>query len=216
MVTIITDKFLIGLSETLANNRQNVSSSYAFFRAAVLIPLVIKQGEIEVMFEVRSQHLGWQPGEICFPGGRIESTDATPVVAAIRETTEELGIVEEQIKIMGVLDEIVSPIGVMLYPAVGMLEMGELTLNRAEVAEVFTVPLQWLIQAEPKKAIMEMGTRPLKGFPFELIPDYPKEWKARTTYPVLFYQYERYNIWGLTAHVLAKFLTIMKSFLEKS
>lgn len=205
----MTDGFLQRLSDVIAAKKKNTASSYAFFRAAVLIPIVVRQGEPEILFEVRSRRLGWQPGDICFPGGKMDKADATPAAAAVRETIEELGVTDAQIKIIGEMDEIVSPIGVMLYPAVGVLDTTKLNLNQSEVSEVFTVPLKWLLAAKPREAVMEMGTRPLKDFPFELIANYPADWKGRTTYPVLFYEYGNYTIWGLTAHVLAKFLTMI-------
>ncbi|NEU34154.1 CoA pyrophosphatase, partial [bacterium LRH843] len=61
-----------------------------FLQFAVLVPLVQKQDELHVLFEVRAHHLRRQPGEICFPGGKIEPNDSTPQDAAVRETTEEL------------------------------------------------------------------------------------------------------------------------------
>ncbi|MGI6092419.1 MAG: CoA pyrophosphatase [Veillonellaceae bacterium] len=206
----MTDGFITALSYALSQNRKNDADSYAFFRAAVLIPLIVNKGELQILFEVRSKRLNWQPGEICFPGGKIDRMDCSPVDAAVRETVEELGVRKEQIKIIGSLDEIISPIGVRLYPAVGQLRADSLSLNKAEVAEVFTVPIKWLLDAKPKEAIMEMGTKPLKDFPFELLPEYPATWRARRTYPVLFYQYNNYVIWGITAYVLNKFVNMIK------
>ncbi|MDD4601493.1 putative Nudix hydrolase NudL [bioreactor metagenome] len=205
----MTDVCFKKLIAMLAQNKRNVPSSYAFFRAAVLIPLVVNQGNLEMLFEVRSKELSWQPGEICFPGGRIDANDSTPVAAAVRETVEELGVTQNKIRVIGNIDEIISPIGVMLYPTVGLLEDTNFNLNQAEVAEVFTVPLSWLMKNQPLEAVMEMGTKPLEDFPFALLPDYPDEWRARTTYPVLFYKYDDYLIWGLTAYVLNKFVNML-------
>lgn len=207
----MTDSFFTAISKVLVQNRKNVADSYAFFRAAVLIPIVVNKGELEILFEIRSKQLGWQPGEICFPGGKIDKADCSTVDAAVRETMEELGASRKQIRIIGTLDEIISPIGVRLYPAVGLLETDHLQLNKAEVAEIFTVPLKWLMDVRPQEAVMEMGTKPLKDFPFGLLPEYPAGWRARKTYPVLFYQYKDHVIWGLTAHVLNKFITILRT-----
>lgn len=198
------------ITAMLAKNKCNYPASYAFFRAAVLVPMIIKNGQLEILFEVRSAKLTWQPGEVCFPGGKIDKSDATPVDAAVRETMEELGIARDKIAVLGTMDEIISPIGVRLYPTVGYLEDTELYLNDAEVAEVFSVPLSWLLQVEPHTAKMEMGTRPLENFPFWLLPNYPDKWRKRSTYEVLFYQYQSYVIWGLTAYVLDRFIKMYR------
>ncbi|VBB08844.1 Hypothetical protein LUCI_4125 [Lucifera butyrica] len=186
---------------------------YDFAPSAVLLPLVIQGEEPAVLFEIRSEKLHRQPGEICFPGGRIEKTDARPVAAALRETCEELGVCRQQIAVLGPLDYVVSPIGVLLYPFVGYIDnVQTIRPNQDEVGAVFTVPLHWLVAAEPLVAHMQMATKPQDDFPFDLLPDdYPKDWKIRTTYPLLFYQYGKYTIWGLTAKVLHNFLSLYKT-----
>lgn len=176
--------------------------------SAVLVPLVIDKGELSVLFEVRAANLNWQPGDICFPGGRIEAEDAAPVAAAIRETSEELGLASEHITVLGTLDKIIANIGVVVYPFVGYLTGTEkFQPNVREVAEIFTVPLSFLLSTAPLTGQMNMATRPKGEFPFEFLPpDYPRDWKVRTAYRVNFYQYGRYVIWGLTAQVLRDFL----------
>lgn len=199
------------LSTALTMNLTKANSYNEYFDAAVLIPLTWENDQFSVLFEVRSPHLSWQPGEICFPGGRIESTDKNPVEAAVRETCEELGLPSDDIKVLGSLHEMLSPIGVRLYPAVGYIaDRKSMKANVDEVAEVFSVPLSFLLEYEPIVAHMERSTRPLADFPFELLPDYSKDWKKRKNYKVLFYQYEKYLIWGLTAQVLEHFLSVYK------
>lgn len=182
-----------------------------YFNAAVLVPLIWEKDQLSVLFEVRSPHLSWQPGEICFPGGRIEPLDSSLLSAAVRETTEELGLAIDQIQILGSLHEVVSPIGVRLYPFVGYLtDAGHINPSPGEVSEVFTVPLEFLLTAEPIIGHMERCTRPLDDFPFELLPGYSENWQRRKNYQVLFYKYNQYVIWGLTAQVLHNFLEIYK------
>ena len=156
--------------------------------------------------------MNWQPGEICLPGGRIESGDSSPQAAAVRETSEELGIALSKIDVIGPLDYIVSPIGVTLYPFVALIENDAVIKpNHSEVAEVFSVPLKFLLAAEPLTAQMEMATRPMANFPFDLLPlGYSAEWKRRKTYKVFFYSYESYIIWGLTAQVIRNFLNVFR------
>lgn len=66
----------------------------------MLIPLVEKDGELHLLFEVRAKHMESQPGEICFPGGHVEQGE-NPKDAALRETFEELGIPTEKIELIG-------------------------------------------------------------------------------------------------------------------
>lgn len=185
-------------------------------RSAVLVPLIQKPEGLSVLFEVRSADLSWQPGDICFPGGRIEERDVSPMTAAIRETSEELGIERQDITLLGTLDDVASNIGVMLYPFIGYISATELNPNAQEVAEIFTVPLRHLLEIEPLTAEMEMATRPRQAEPFAtLLPDYQRDWKVRTTYQVSFYQYQKYVIWGLTAKVLQDFLETYRNELSK-
>jgi coenzyme A diphosphatase NUDT7 len=200
------------ISNFLAVGADSREDYNEYFSAAVLVPLIWKDDEICVLFEVRSTQLSWQPGEICFPGGRIELEDSNPQATAIRETQEELALSDKEIQVLGPLEEIMSSIGVRLHPYVGILSPSHPIIpSKNEVAEVFTVPLNFLLQHEPIIAHMEMGTRPLENFPFSLVPGYSNEWRVRKTYPVLFYKYEKYVIWGLTAQVLQKFLEVCKS-----
>jgi coenzyme A diphosphatase NUDT7 len=196
------------LSAILAVDIENGGSYKEYFSAAVLVPIVCEKGQPSILFEVRSSHLSWQPGEVCFPGGHIEDGDKNSLFAAVRETKEELGLVSiEEIEVLGSIEEIISPIGVRLFPHVGYIPSAHLIApNHDEVEEVFTVPLDFLLKCEPIISHMEMGTRPLTDFPFTLVGGYSEQWKVRKTYKVLFYQYGKYVIWGLTAQVLQLFL----------
>lgn len=204
------------LSATLTANLVSRDRYTEYFNAAVLVPLIWDNDQFAVLFEVRSAHLAWQPGEICFPGGRIEMSDKTPMDAAVRETREELGLKTEQIQILGSLHEVVSPIGVRLYPFAGYIsDVQDITVSPGEVAEVFSVPLSFLLENEPIIGHMERCTRPLADFPFDLLPGYSEQWKSRKNYKVLFYKYEQYVIWGLTAQVLHNFLEVYKTSSKK-
>lgn len=205
--------FCSRLGTVLRNRTCDIENESDYSTSAVVVPLVRHHGRLGVLFEVRSAGLNWQPGDICFPGGRIELDDASPMEAAVRETCEELGLPSSAIEVLGPLSYMVSPIGVMLYPFAAYIKDYDLIRpNNGEVAEVFVVPLDYLINCEPLTAHMELATRPLPDFPLELLENsYAKDWKRRTTYPVLFYQYDGHVIWGLTARVLFGFLNICRS-----
>lgn len=202
------EDFCERLSAALAVDRESNDHYKEYFSAAVLVPLIWENSQPALLFEVRSTHMSWQPGEICFPGGRIEDGDANPLSAAVRESKEELGLSSvEEIQVLGSLEEVISPIGVRLFSYVGYIAGAQcITPNQDEVAKVFTVPLKYLLKVEPVIGHMEMGTRPLADFPFSLVAGYSEQWRSRKTYQVLFYQYEEHVIWGLTAQVLRLFL----------
>lgn len=185
--------------------------SDGFRRAAVLIPLVKSGDSTAVLFEVRSKELLAHAGEICFPGGRIEAADRDICQAALRETEEELNIAAESIRLIGAMDMVASPTGNILYPVVGVLEGLEGIRPNQEVAEYFTVPLPYLLKAQPKQGKLEMATRPLNRDSLDAFPaQYELDWKSRRMFPVFSYQYEGRLIWGLTAGVLHNFIALCR------
>ena len=160
-----------------------------------------------MLFEVRAAGLGWQPGDVCFPGGRYECGDDSFAKTAVRETCEELGITEDKIELCGELDYLVTHMGPIIHPFVGKLEHDvKLACNSDEVAEIFTVPLDFLLNFEPRVAHMELANRATEDFPFDLLPRHPREWHKRKGYNIYFYEYQGHVIWGLTARILHGFL----------
>lgn len=182
-----------------------------FFKYAVLLPLIQKDNEIHILFEVRSHQLRRQPGEVCFPGGRIDKQDKNDQVTAIRETREELGISKEQITDVFPLDYLVSPFGMIVYPHIGNISGSEsINPNPAEVEEVFTVPLSFFLETRPKIHYVNVKMEPEENFPFDLIvggQDY--NWRTEKI-DEYFYIYEDRVIWGLTAKILAHFVELLR------
>lgn len=205
---VMPDKqFLSALSDELHAREPRLDNECDFLRSAVLVPLLRKEDGLHVLFEVRAQNLSRQPGEICFPGGRIERDDLSPLAAALRESEEELAIPRESVRVLGPLPYLISPIGVMVYPFAGFLTNNDSICPNSEVAECFSVPLDFLLATKPIVGHMEVATQPLPDVPLDLLSDgYSREWRRRTTYPVWFYRYEKYVIWGLTGRVLYTFL----------
>ena len=104
----------------------------------MLIPIVKTEAGPAVLFEVRAKTLKRQPGEICFPGGKYECADNSFERTAIRETCEELGLQTQDIEICGELDSLVTHMGPIIHPFVGLLyNHQEITFNPDEVEEVF-------------------------------------------------------------------------------
>ncbi len=176
-------------------------------RFAVLIPLVQVNEEWHVLFEVRSLTMRKQPGDISFPGGRIDPTDATPADAAIRETHEELGVNPARIRILGQMSAFIPNSSYVVYPFVGIID-DHLThqINKEEVEKVFTVPVKWLLNHQPYKHLVPMQPMPLTDFPYDKIANGNQyQWRAREI-EEWFYDYEQYTIWGLTARILRHFI----------
>jgi len=117
-------------------------------RAAVLMPLVDRPSGLQVLLTQRASHLKHHPGQISFPGGRIEVADAGPWEAALREAREEIGLEADFITHAGYLQDHLVISGFRVTPAVGFVRPGfELRLDRTEVDDVFEVPLQFVLDA---------------------------------------------------------------------
>jgi 8-oxo-dGTP pyrophosphatase MutT (NUDIX family) len=111
--------------------------------AAVLVPLVERAEGLHVLLTQRTAHLRDHAGQVSFPGGRIESRDASPEAAALRETFEEIGLAGEYIEVVGFLDTYLTATGFSVVPVVGFVREGfSLALDRFEVQTVFEVPLE--------------------------------------------------------------------------
>lgn len=175
---------------------------------AVIVPIIHVNGQERLVFEVRSSTLSWQPGDICFPGGKIEKSDTTALEAAEREIVEELGIEREQIHILGPLDYVESPVGVTVWPFAAYIDTGHFTISKGEIDHIFTVPVEWFCTHTPQVYQVEIATKPASEFPKGLSISGQTQWKQRTTYNVLMYAYQNYKIWGITAHILDNFMTI--------
>jgi 8-oxo-dGTP pyrophosphatase MutT (NUDIX family) len=152
-------------------------------RAAVLVPVVARDEGTTVLLTQRTEHLSAHPGQIAFPGGKIEGTDATPLAAALRETREEIGITADAIDPLGYLDLYQTGTGFRIVPVVAMIEPGyDLEIDENEVAAVFEVPLAFLMSPTNH----QRHSRELFG-------------RTRHFYAM---PYEENFIWGATAGII--------------
>jgi 8-oxo-dGTP pyrophosphatase MutT (NUDIX family) len=150
--------------------------------AAVLVGIVDRP-EPAVLLTVRNADLESHAGQIAFPGGKIEASDASPVAAALREAQEEIGLERGLVDPIGYLDLYLTFSGFRILPTVARVDPGHrLTLNRSEVDEAFEVPLAFLMDARHHAL-------------------HSRDWKGviRRYYAMPFG--ERY-IWGVTAGIL--------------
>jgi len=140
--------------EDLVQEERNewVAGGKPLIPAAVLVPLVVHEDGLNVMLTKRTDHLNNHGGQISFPGGRVDDSDRDALHTALRETEEEVGLHSKDIKIIGELDEYIVGTGYLVNPIIGVIEPPfELTLHEGEVAEVFEVPLEFLITPENMK-----------------------------------------------------------------
>lgn len=125
-----------------------VEPTDGFCPAAVLVPLVLRETGLTVMLTRRTDHLQHHPGQISFPGGRVESTDISPEMTALRETEEEIGLDREKVELLGELPQYLTGTGFRISPVVGLVHPPfTLELDSFEVAEAFEVPLSFLLDS---------------------------------------------------------------------
>lgn len=114
--------------------------------AAVLIPLVMREAGVSVMLTQRTAHLYDHAGQVSFPGGRIETFDASPVAAALREAEEETGLPIDHVEVLGSMQNYLTATGFSITPVLSLVRPGfTLAPDSFEVAEVFEVPLSFLM-----------------------------------------------------------------------
>ncbi|MFR0769381.1 MAG: NUDIX hydrolase [Dysosmobacter sp.] len=137
---------------------------------AVLCPLVERPDGLHLLFEVRSAGVS-QSGETCFPGGQMEPGE-TPADCALRETEEELSIPRAEIRLLGQGDFICNQRGFLLRPLPGLVSPAGLAALRpapAEVAEVFTAPVEFFRTTPPEPYAYDLIPRVPESFPYEAV-----------------------------------------------
>jgi 8-oxo-dGTP pyrophosphatase MutT (NUDIX family) len=161
--------------------------------AAVLIPLVMRD-ELTLLLTVRGKNMSTHSGQIAFPGGRTDDSDADAVHTALREADEEIGLQGGHVEVLGTLPNYVTGSAFIVTPVVALVRPGFLLQpNPAEVADVFEVPLRFLMNpANHRRHVFDFeGTqREWLSMPYTSgAPEQPQE---------------RY-IWGATAAMLRNF-----------
>src|SRR5215831_15655708 len=154
-------------------------------RAAVLVPLFVRDGALRVLLTRRTDTVEHHRGQISFPGGVEEEDDDTPWATAVRETEEELGIAPGDVRLLGPLTPLVTVTDFFVEPFVGAIPYPHvLRPAAAEIAEVIDPPVAALL--DPK--VLER----------RLLP--------RREEPTLFYHHGTHVIWGATARMLKELL----------
>lgn len=171
---------------------------------AVLILLVQKADGLHFLFEKRAAKIK-QPGDICFPGGKMEPGESVEA-CALRETFEEIGL--ENIDILGRYGTQYELASIAMHAVVGIVpeeELKNLRLSEAEVAEVFTVPVRFFAENEPYIYEQDI-VQDTADFPYEML-GIRSDYKWRVGHKqIAIYRYEDKIIWGLTASFVRHFV----------
>jgi 8-oxo-dGTP pyrophosphatase MutT (NUDIX family) len=180
------------LKKLLAGRRKQYIEDPARIPSAVLIPLYQEQGQYHIVFIKRTDTVKTHKGQISFPGGGREKGDKTLRDTAIREACEEIGLRPEDIEILGEMDdEITTTSNYIVTPFVAVIPWPyKFTLEKAEVAEIISVPLSAL----QDKTSLKTDIETLDG---GIVVD---------SYN---YRYKGKIIWGATARILYKLLDII-------
>lgn len=178
---------------------------------AVLIPLAKLNGEWHILFEHRANGIS-QAGDAAFPGGRIEAGEGFEQ-AAVRETTEELGLSPDKINVVGEMDYIVMGKRIIgcYVGELAIESLDVLALDKYEVDHVFTIPLRELKTMIPDVHYVAHHQQVADDFPFNLIPGGKQYNFSRSEQgEILFYNIQGEHLWGMTAKLTARFVDILK------
>lgn len=169
------------------------STRIVYREAAVLVPLVCQNGTLSLLFTRRTDLVNDHKGQVAFPGGSVESDDASISETALRETFEEIGIPTSKINVLGFLRPFPTITGFMIAPVIGLVPWPyDMRLSAEEVSRVFTVPLDWLADPanrEERDMILMDG---------------------RNERVIFFSTYDGEKIWGVTARITLGFLKAIK------
>ncbi len=185
----------VGHSNELGPLPDGASDAPELREAAVLVPLFLKEGQLQVLLTLRSSRLTHHPGQIAFPGGGRDPGDADLSATAIRETEEEIGLARSQIELLGPLDRLDTVTGFRVSPFTAAIPYPHLLRPEpAEIARILSVPLASLLAP----GALRTETREFRGvqrsFSIYAVSDPP--------------------VWGATAHVLRGLMSLIGDLLE--
>jgi 8-oxo-dGTP pyrophosphatase MutT (NUDIX family) len=191
-MTVEPRQFAPSVQTMLAARQRHTVDDPALVCAAVLVPLLFKEGEWHVVVTQRTETVEHHRGQISFPGGACEAGDADLLATALRETFEEVGVPPEAVEVLGALDDYWTVTDFVVTPFVGVIPHPfAYRPNQNEVAAVIEIPLSFL--RDPSHLRVER-----------------RAYEGRV-YDVLFWEYKSHTIWGATAQILKGFLDLVFS-----
>jgi 8-oxo-dGTP pyrophosphatase MutT (NUDIX family) len=160
--------------------------------AAVLVPIQERSGGDYLVLTKRADHLSTHKGQIAFPGGRVDSSDADVTATALRECYEEIGVGRECVQVLGRLDEFTAGYGIVVTPVVGLIPAEcEFRIDPAETTAVASVPIP---------SLMHPGNCTLSEYPSP---------GGHLNYH---FYVNGWDVWGVTARIIAQFLELVYDF----
>lgn len=172
--------------QTLLTRLPEYQAPVAKVDAAVLMALTREQVPRLILTQ-RAHHMNSHAGEVAFPGGRCDSSDASIIATALREAHEEIALEPSRVQVLGELGIFTSRIGMKVKPIIGLLdEMPVLQANPDEIENIFTVPLDVFLNQKPSydHKVKYMGIN-------IAVPSF---------------KHEGYVIWGLTGYMIVEFM----------
>lgn len=176
--------------QVLSLRRKRRLSGGGLTEAAVLVPVFNRMGDYYLLFTRRSQLVAYHKGQVSFPGGARSEADVSLMDTALRESWEEIGLRARDVEVVGELDDtLTASSNFSISPFVGFIPYPyEFTINRAEIDEVFGVPISFLLSGMGRKEESYM-------FGDEVVVGYVYEFEGRI-------------IWGATARIVQQFLEV--------
>jgi len=160
--------------------------------AAVLVPIQERQDGDYLVLTKRADHLPTHKGQIAFPGGRVDVTDADEVEAALRESREEIGVEPSQVRVLGRLDQVTAGYGFIVTPVVGVIPAAyKFRIDPAETTAVASVPIKMLMQ--PPNFTMN-------------------DYLSPGGHPSYHFYVNGWDVWGVTARIIVRFLELAYEF----
>ncbi|WP_066719185.1 NUDIX hydrolase [Clostridium sp. Marseille-P299] len=199
------------MKEQFSTRQPDIIGEEKFRQYSVFVPMIDISGVTYLLFEKRSNKLRRQPGEICFPGGKREEGESFQD-CAVRETVEELLIQQQQIEVIGPGDIYISPFNLVIHPFIGVIHNYQDTFSTDEVDQIIKIPLDFFRNHQPEKFESKLINEPPEDFPYEWIPGGIKYPWDKGTFDILFYQYEDFRIWGMTAQIANSVVKLMEKY----